>query len=439
MNPEWSQEHDVEFYDFISLFYYSLVTLATIGYGDIVPKTNTEKVLGMLIMFTGVGFFSFIMGSFIEILQQFQKNVSGPESRTYEIDNWLKLLTRFRLNRPLPNELYKQILRHFKHYWQNNRLKQVSKDIEFLGMLPAQIKKSVLVHFLFDDIFYNFRYFFNPMKHKDSNFLYDVAYGLMPRQFSDRQDENIILDEEEEVLEMYFIISGSVGIGYQLYQQPLEKPRFILVKSQAQNSFFGDYYIFFSIRAEFVHIAMTPIEAFALSRKFLMKKIFPQYPEIYTEFKDASKYRYTGQYQKQLYKHKLAHIEQVNKNSSYHMINIAQRPQKVAQKLNISQVEFIKGSREEQHSYQIANRFKARIEHVNEEIAKMNYILQEFLDTVTADFNRMVLQTAVMSRQLNTLKVLNLEAEQELTSIRRIVQRDELPEEIHETESSVAQ
>lgn len=117
LSNEWSEENDVEFYDFISLFYFSLVTLATIGYGDIVPKTNTEKVLDMLIMFCGVGFFSFIMGSFIEILQNFQKNVSGPENRTYEIDNWLKLLTRFRLNRPLPNELYKQIFRHFKHYW----------------------------------------------------------------------------------------------------------------------------------------------------------------------------------------------------------------------------------------------------------------------------------------------------------------------------------
>lgn len=75
------------------------------------------------------------------------------------------------------------------------------------------------------------------------------------------------------------------------------------------------------------------------------------YPEIYSEFKDASKYRYTGQYQKPLYQHKLAHIEQVNKNSSYNMINIAQKPQKVAQKLNINQVEFIKGSQEQQLSY----------------------------------------------------------------------------------------
>ena len=75
------------------------------------------------------------------------------------------------------------------------------------------------------------------------------------------------------------------------------------------------------------------------------------YPEIYSEFKDASKYRYTGQYQKPLNHHKLAHIEQVNRNSSYNLINIAQKPQKVAQKLNINQVEFIKGSQEQQHSY----------------------------------------------------------------------------------------
>lgn len=48
----------------------------------------------------------------------------------------------------------------------------------------------------------------------------------MPRNFSEKEDENIIFDEEEEVLEMYFIISGTVGVGYHLYQQPLEKKRF---------------------------------------------------------------------------------------------------------------------------------------------------------------------------------------------------------------------
>jgi hypothetical protein len=47
------------------------------------------------------------------------------------------------------------------------------------------------------------------MKYKESLFLYDVAFGLMPRHFThEKEDESIILDEEEEVTEMYFIVSG---------------------------------------------------------------------------------------------------------------------------------------------------------------------------------------------------------------------------------------
>jgi hypothetical protein len=129
----------------------------------------------------------------------------------------MTLLTRFRENKPLPNSLYRQINQHFKYFWTNNRLSQVQKDNEFINALPRSIKRGIIVHYLFDDVFYNFRFFFNPQKYKDSKFLYDVAYGLKPRHFTDKEDENVIYDEEEEVLEMYFVISGTVGVGYHLY------------------------------------------------------------------------------------------------------------------------------------------------------------------------------------------------------------------------------
>ena len=83
--------------------------------------------------------------------------------------------------------------------------------------LPHSIKRSIIVHFLFDDVFFNFRSFFKPEKYKDCKFMYDVAFGLMPRLFSKNEEENIIFDEEEEVLEMYFVMVGSVGVGYHLY------------------------------------------------------------------------------------------------------------------------------------------------------------------------------------------------------------------------------
>jgi hypothetical protein len=70
---------------------------------------------------------------------------------------------------------------------------------------------------MFDDIFYKFRQFFSPHKYKDSKFLHDIAFGLRPRHFGEDQDECVIYEEEEEVIEMYFILSGQVGIGFNKY------------------------------------------------------------------------------------------------------------------------------------------------------------------------------------------------------------------------------
>jgi len=234
----------------------------------------------------------------------------------------MTLLTRFRENKPLPNSLYRQINQHFKYYWLNNRLSQVQKDNKFINALPRSIKRGIVVHYLFDDIFFNFRFFFNPQKYKDSKFLYDVAFGLKPRHFSEKDEENVIYDEEEEVLEMYFIQSGEIQIGYHMYQQPLERDRYMLTHKLGSNSFFGDYYICHNKKAEFVHIATTEVEAFALSKKFLMRKVFPNYPQIYKEIRDDSKYRYNSQIKDEIMKHKMSHIEVVNKRSTYNTLNI---------------------------------------------------------------------------------------------------------------------
>ncbi len=86
----------------------------------------------------------------------------------------------------------------------------------------------------------------------------------MPRLFNDHVDENIIFDEEEEVLEMYFIVSGKVGIGYHMYQQPLEKRRYNITLQMGTNMFIGDYYLFNNIKAEFVYVSQCVVEAFAL-------------------------------------------------------------------------------------------------------------------------------------------------------------------------------
>lgn len=81
----------------ITVIYFSITTLSTVGYGDVTAQSDIEKCIAMVVMFAGVGFFSYIMGEFIQIIQTFNADFS-PQDRTFELNNWMKLLTRFRNN-----------------------------------------------------------------------------------------------------------------------------------------------------------------------------------------------------------------------------------------------------------------------------------------------------------------------------------------------------
>ena len=73
-----------------------------------------------------------------------------------------------------------------------------------------------MTKYLFEDIFQKFRRFFNTIENKESRFLYDVAFGFMPRKFEPTDEDHLIYDEEDEVPEMYFVLEGTVGIAYSL-------------------------------------------------------------------------------------------------------------------------------------------------------------------------------------------------------------------------------
>ena len=60
--------HIVEGFRYIDAFYFSVTTLATIGYGDFAPVTDLGKVFTIFYIFTGLG----IIAAFINTLSQRQ-------------------------------------------------------------------------------------------------------------------------------------------------------------------------------------------------------------------------------------------------------------------------------------------------------------------------------------------------------------------------------
>jgi len=80
-NPEsetFNYQYNLDSYDsniqrLVLCCYFALTTLSTVGYGDLVPKNNAEKIIGIIIMILGIAFFSYIMGNFNDVLVNYDK------------------------------------------------------------------------------------------------------------------------------------------------------------------------------------------------------------------------------------------------------------------------------------------------------------------------------------------------------------------------------
>ena len=62
------------------------------------------------------------------------------------------------------------------------------------------------------------------------------------------------------------------------------------------------------MKSEFLYIAHTNVEAFSLSKKFLMRKIFSKFPDIFKRIKNDAEEYYETVLRPEILKHKKAYF-----------------------------------------------------------------------------------------------------------------------------------
>ena len=55
----------------IVLSYFSFTSLTTVGFGDFVPRSDSERVFTAFVIFGGVSMFSYIVGNFVMAIENF--------------------------------------------------------------------------------------------------------------------------------------------------------------------------------------------------------------------------------------------------------------------------------------------------------------------------------------------------------------------------------
>ena len=176
---------------YILSFYWTLMTVTTVGYGDVSAGTTSERIYNLFIMSFGVLMYSFTIGSLSSIL-------ATMDQKNEEMNQKLQILAGIKKEYNLDKDLYDKVRKVIKFDLSRNQ-----KDkMEFLQELPnkLRIELSQIMH---DKVVQSLNFF----KEQPNDFFAYVAPLLKPVKFS----QNDFLYKIEDVIdEMYFVTKGTI-------------------------------------------------------------------------------------------------------------------------------------------------------------------------------------------------------------------------------------
>ncbi|KAK1936681.1 Potassium voltage-gated channel subfamily H member 7 [Phytophthora citrophthora] len=188
---------DKDLYDkYVTSFYWAIMTMTTVGYGDVHPTTTHERIFAIVAMILGAWIFAYGITNVVAMVT----NLNGPDSRFQlkmdELNDYMEA-------RELPMQLRYEI----REFFFNARISAESKLVnegKILAELSALLRSKIA--FAINDSVLNKMPFFAGADH---NFLMELALSMRMVCFPPL--EEVIL-EGEIGEEMFFIFRGVVEI-----------------------------------------------------------------------------------------------------------------------------------------------------------------------------------------------------------------------------------
>lgn len=101
--------------------YYAFTTLSTVGFGDYHPWSEEERILCAFVLMWGVSIFSYIMGTFIQIIED-QRILENDLDDGDNLSRFISVLTNYNYRKPLNKKFKKKLETYFKYKWNNDPL-----------------------------------------------------------------------------------------------------------------------------------------------------------------------------------------------------------------------------------------------------------------------------------------------------------------------------
>ncbi len=240
---------------YIGGLYWAVTTLATVGYGDIAPQNDLQRLYAMGVMIFGVATFGYVIGNITRILA----NIDPAKARYQEN---MERIAAFMKYRELPIPLQRRIRDYYAHLWE----KRLGYDEgSVLTTLPPSLHTDVAM-FLIRDVLVKVPIF----QGADESFLRDLARQLRPVVFT---PGDYVFHQGDSGHEMYFISRGTLEV--------LSGDGAILYKTLTDGDFFGEIALLEGGARTATVKAVDYCDLYALDRD-TFERIVLHHPEILT-------------------------------------------------------------------------------------------------------------------------------------------------------------
>ena len=244
--------------DYINSLYWTITTVTTVGYGDVTPVTDAQKLYAIFVQILGFGVFTFVIGTVASRLMRkdparlrFEENVDGLVS-----------LMHFK---SLPTHLRNRVMDYYKYMWRN-RLGY--DETAFLESLPDNLQTEVALH-LKRDIIDKVSIF----KDTETSFKREIALLLKPVFLT---PDDYICKAGDKANAMYFVVNGELITLSENEDRELTQ--------LGVGDYFGEIALLKNKRRSATIKALSYCDLYALD-KSAFEQVFTKYPQIASQIK----------------------------------------------------------------------------------------------------------------------------------------------------------
>jgi len=187
--------------------YWALMTLTTVGYGDITPANNTERLYALASLLIGALVFGYMLSSIGDLIGSLDKGGARLQDRLDEV----KEFTRWHKMTP---DLATRVRKYYEFYYSRQ---SALDEEEMLKIMAPSLHRDVMTHLLSRSV-EKIPFFFVPMlgsqptdqgsQPADVNFQLAVYPLLRPVVRESKED---VVKKGEFSQELYFLHRGSVA------------------------------------------------------------------------------------------------------------------------------------------------------------------------------------------------------------------------------------